>query len=483
MPPFSHKQTQFILNANSKWNLAHGSVRSGKTVGTLFKFMCEVDTCPDSKINIVGHTSETVYQNVIALLFSDPVFSIFKPFCNYVDRKLKYKDKTIHIKGAKDAGAIGTFQGNTWSLGYCDEITLYPEAIIDMIDTRLSPVHAKCYAAMNPSYPSHKVKKWVDLADAGDPNYFSMHFTLDDNPYVADDYKMRIKNSLSGLFYKRNYLGLWCLSDGAIFDFFDRDIYVKKRAPAAADYYVASIDYGAVNPFCCLIIGVSTGIHTQTSPVMWVEDEYYYDPKVKERQQTNRQFAEDVVEFIYPYGVTKIYIDPSAASFKVELRQNETLSKMQCSVIDANNDVLDGLTKLTSEMKQGNIFILDKCKNLIREIEGYCWDTKAAERGEDKPIKSADHACVTGDTTIQTDLGLKKIKDVIPGDRVLSYKQKFIFSEVQCSRMTRRGSDIFKVTLENGKILRCTGDHKVMTHRGYIEVQNLLQDDEVLCYD
>jgi phage terminase large subunit len=48
---------------------------------------------------------------------------------------------------------------------------------------------------------------------------------------------------------------------------------------------------------------------------------------------------------------------------------------------------------MTSMVRDGTCLVLDKCKNLIREIEGYSWDPKSAERGEDKPIKKEDHLC------------------------------------------------------------------------------------------
>ena len=44
-------------------------------------------------------------------------------------------------------------------------------------------------------------------------------------------------------------------------------------------------------------------------------------------------------------------------------------------------------------MKKGSLLILEKCTNMIKEIEGYVWDTKAAERGEDEPLKQNDHLC------------------------------------------------------------------------------------------
>jgi PBSX family phage terminase large subunit len=346
-------------------------------------------SCPDSQIFMVGFTADTIYQNVVRLIMENERFSIFRQFCTWFSgkRQLKFLDKSISCLGAKDEGAIGQFQGKTMSLVYCDEITLYPESIIDMIDTRLSNPHSMGFASMNPSHPGHKVKKWIDAAEAGDPNYYALHFTLEDNPFLTQDYKDRIASSLSGLFYKRNYLGLWCVAEGAIFDFFDQKLHVVSRPPVAADYWIAGIDYGTVNPFAVVLIGVSTGQYTQQGKKMWVEKEYYWDPVKMGRQKTNSEYADAVQEFLEPYAVKQLYIDPSAEAFQLELRRRGM------HVVHANNNVESGLQMTTSIMKSGDLVVCKECTNLIRELESYVWDPKAAIKGEDQPLKKFDHLC------------------------------------------------------------------------------------------
>ena len=213
-----------------------------------------------------------------------------------------------------------------------------------------------------------------------------MKFTLDDNPFVEDSYKARIKNSLSGVFYKRNYLGLWCLAEGAIFDFFDRKVNVKERPPRAAEYFVAGIDVGTVNAFACIVMGVSTGKYAQEGKALWAEAEYYWDSRKEGRQKTNGEYAEDLKTFLAPYGLTSVFIDPSAAAMKEDLRRKGF------HPIDANNDVNYGIETISSMMKAGTLTVLDKCPNLIREIESYVWNPKEAEKGYDEPLKKDDHA-------------------------------------------------------------------------------------------
>lgn len=397
------KQQTFVFKSTKKWNLAHGSVSCGKTIGTLFRFLQAVNECPDSQIWMVGHTASTIYDNAIRLIVEQPArgvpdpLAIYRPFCSWKkgERELWVVDykgnlKVISTVGAKDSGSIGAIQGKTFSLCYCDEMTLYPDSIIDMIDTRLRNPHSLGIATMNPSYPTHKLKQWIDKARAGDPNYYELSFTLADNPYLSDDYKERIKNSLSGVFFKRNYLGEWCLAEGSIFDFFDRSIHIVARPPRAADYWVVGVDYGTSNAFAAILIGVNCGRQTQSAPMMWVEKEYYWDYKKRGYQKSSSEFAEDLRSFMGPYAVKAVYVDPSAANFKLDLQRRGI------HPVNAENDVSEGIIKMISYLKgdpkTGQIYICAECENLIREIEGYVWHPKCLEKGEDEPLKLNDHA-------------------------------------------------------------------------------------------
>ncbi len=389
----SPKQLEFITDSTAKLNFAHGSVRSGKTVGTLFRFMNACYTCPDSSIWMIGKTSESIFDNAIRLILEpkpphmgDPL-AVFRPFCrwNKGARELKFMDKTIGTLGAKDSGAVGIIQGKTFSLAYCDEMTLYPENVTEMIRSRLSNEYSMLFSSMNPSHPNHIIKKWIDLAEKGDPLYYSLHFTVEDNPYLDEDYIRMLRESSSGLFYKRNYLGLWCLAEGAIFDFFDRSVHVVRKPPRAAEYWIAGIDFGTSNAFACVLIGVSTGRYDQTGVMMWVEKEYFFDSRKAGYQKTNFEYAQEVKEFLEPYGVKSLYVDPSSASFKVELR------RMGMHPIDANNEVTDGIHFMASQLKSGRLFICHECTNLTREMESYVWDERASEKGDDEPLKKDDH--------------------------------------------------------------------------------------------
>lgn len=386
-PPFSPKQVEFILDSNAKFNLAHGSVRAGKTVGVLFKFLQQVQACPGEMIWMLGRSLSDVYLNCIQLIL-DPKskqFGIFSPFCTWLkgDRVLIFGNKRIVCLGAGDEGAIGAIQGKTFDLCYCNEMTLYPANVLQMITTRLSMPHSRLYADMNPVQPTHICKQWVDLAEKGDKNYYSLHFTMDDNPYLTEEYKSIQKQTLSGLFYRRNFLGEWCLAEGAIFDFFDRKVHVTPQARGSTMHWIAGIDYGASNPLACVLIRVS---ELPEGRQLWVEKELYYDPTKQQRQKAPSEFVRDLVAFFGDYTVRAVYLDPSAAGFRTELAKNGI------HTVETNNEVYDGILSTVNALKEGTLEVGPNCPNLIREIEGYVWDPKASKLGKDEPLKQNDHA-------------------------------------------------------------------------------------------
>ena len=67
---------------------------------------------------------------------------------------------------------------------------------------------------------------------------------------------------------------------------------------------------------------------------------------------------------------------------------------------------------MTNMMKKGYFHILSCCKNAIREIEGYVWDSKEAIKGNDKPVKQADHQ-------------IDSLRYILATHKVASYKNNF----------------------------------------------------------
>jgi PBSX family phage terminase large subunit len=221
-----------------------------------------------------------------------------------------------------------------------------------------------------------------DQPGAAYKNLVRVHFQMDDNPSNTPRILERYKTMHTGVFYRRYVLGLWCAADGLIYDSFDEPVHTYSEPPQLINprRYIA-IDYGTSNPMCFLEI-------LDDGNIARIQSEYYYSSKERGRQKTDTEYAEDFVKFAgTPEDVLYVVLDPSAASFKIELRNRGYRVK------DADNDVRNGISKVSTMFALKKLLINRKCRSLINELLGYIWDEKAAERGDERPIKSNDHAC------------------------------------------------------------------------------------------
>jgi phage terminase large subunit len=120
--------------------------------------------------------------------------------------------------------------------------------------------------------------------------------------------------------------------------------------------------------------------------IFWVVREYYWDSVVQMRQKTDAEYADDLSEFIGPQNNAKVIIDPAAASFKTEMRKRGIWH------IDADNEVNDGIRTVSMVLNQKIVrFCRQTTAKTIQEMQTYAWDAKAAQRGEEKPLKIRDH--------------------------------------------------------------------------------------------
>jgi hypothetical protein len=103
------------------------------------------------------------------------------------------------------------------------------------------------------------------------------------------------------------------------------------------------------------------------------------------RQKTDAEYADDLVEFIGPNNDAKVIIDPSAASFKVEM------TRRGLWYVDADDEVNEGIRIVSMALNQRLVrFCRQTVQKTIQEMQTYAWDTKA-QRGEEKPLKVHDH--------------------------------------------------------------------------------------------
>ena len=281
-----------------------------------------------------------------------------------------------------------------------------PESFVNQATGRCSVEGSKYWFNCNPDGPYHWFKvNWIDKAigylgkiktaelrkkaeregkKADLKKILYVHFTMDDNLSLSEKIKERYRSMYSGVFYKRYILGLWCMAEGIIYDMFDVKKHVKPirtffQQLISTNRYV-SVDYGTQNATAFLLW--NKGIDGRWYCVR----EYYYSGRDKGKQKTDSEYADDLKDWLEDTKIKAVIVDPSAASFIAELR------KRGYKVVKGKNDVADGIRLVSTLLNQEKIIFSESCVNTIKEFASYIWDSKAAERGEDKPVEQHDHA-------------------------------------------------------------------------------------------
>ncbi len=386
--PFGQKSLDFIkrpIEQDARVTILEGSVRSSKTVTMIPKWLNYCENGPPGLLLMTGVSKDTLYDNVLRDLFD----TVGRRNYNYNRQTgdLQLYDRELKVIGAKDEGSEKYLRGKTLAGAYSDEGTLIPDRFFKQLLNRLSIKGSKYYITTNPDSPSHYMyRDYVSNTERIEKGLVDViHFTLDDNPNLDDEYRDYLKGiyAQSSLFYKRFILGLWVVADGAIYDCWsDDNLYSKLPVPLGtfenATRYIA-VDYGTQN--ACVFLDIY-----DCGDVVLIHREYYYSGRDKGAQKTDSQYGDDFDRFVGELNnVRAVIVDPSAASLIVELKNRGYRVK------EADNEVRDGIATTSSLIGRRILRVHESCENFRREIYGYIWDPKKADKGKEEPIKSNDH--------------------------------------------------------------------------------------------
>lgn len=397
--PFSRKQRQ-VLNwwcgsspvRDRDGIIADGAIRSGKTISMSLSFVLWAMSSFDGQnFGMCGKTIGSFRRNVLfwlKMMLRSRAFG-FMVDDHRADNLLIIrhgsKENYFYIFGGKDERSQDLIQGITLAGVFFDEVALMPESFVNQATARCSVDGSKWWFNCNPDGPYHWFKtEWIDKRDR--KNLLYLHFTMDDNLSLSERMKERYRSQYSGVFYRRYIEGLWCMAEGIIYDMFDEAVHVADVLRFAQDLierascrYV-SCDYGTQNATCFLLWNKGlTGI-------WYCIREYYYSGRDTGKQKTDSEYAEDLIRWLDGTEIRAVVVDPAAASFIAELRRKGF------HVIEADNDVLDGIRRVSVLLTKRKIVFASSCVNTRKEFASYVWDRKASEHGEDRPVKVFDHA-------------------------------------------------------------------------------------------
>ncbi len=403
---FSKKQMQLLTwwCSNSPYHdyngiIADGSIRAGKTVAMAVSFIIwAMDGYDGQNFAMCGKTVGSFRRNVWTWL--KPVLLVrgYKVEESRTENLIVVargeRINYFYVFGGRDESSQDLIQGVTLAGLFCDEVALMPESFVNQASGRCSVTGAKIWFNCNPDSPMHWfLKNWIERAD--EKRLLHLHFLMDDNPSLSEAVRERYRTTYSGVFYQRFILGEWVMASGAIYRnawsdelVFDDDkleyllnnLHIMRRS--------ITIDYGTVNPMVYLDV-------LDDGNDLWFIREYYWDSRVEGIEKDNSQYADDLLEFVRGVELwpTNVVIDPSAASFKIELRNRGLHAKETVETINADNNVIEGIRKVNTLMTRRRIHFHKSMEHTIKELTSYVWDDKALQSsGKEKPVKVADHA-------------------------------------------------------------------------------------------
>lgn len=392
--PISKKQKQILAFPFTSYDalIADGAVRSGKTSFMSIAFVDDAMRRYDrQRFAICGKTVESAIKNII-----EPYLGI-KLVREKYHISWRRADKTMivtqgkkqnifEVFGGKDESSFALIQGRTLAGVLFDEVALQTRSFVEQALARCSVDGSRFWFNCNPDSPNHWFyKEWIEKKENHDALH--LHFELDDNPSLSEKIKQRYRTMYSGVFYKRYVLGQWVAADGIIYPQFSKEKHVVKSKPRPYSKYYVSIDYGTSNP-------TSMGLWGYYNRKWYRVADSYYDGREKGSRTDEQHYSElerlvvQNIKVSSPFQVVRaVIVDPSAASFIATIKKHGRFH-----VRPAENDVLEGIRNTATELNSGRLLFCDCCHDIFKEFGAYVWDTKASEKGEDKPVKMSDHA-------------------------------------------------------------------------------------------
>ncbi len=384
-------QIRSCVESDSRVNLWTGSIRSGKTIASLLRWLRYVATAPlGGELVMAGRTRDSIARNVFGPLMDRSLFGPLAALVTYTAGAptATVLGRKVWVLGSSDTRAELVLRGLTVAGAYVDEATLVTEGFWTTLLGRMSVPGAQLFATTNPDGPAHWLKRQV-VDRATELGYRVFRFRLADNTWLTrsnPEYVEQIRREYTGLWYRRFIDGEWVQAEGAVYDMWDPARHVVDAAaiPPMERILSLGIDYGTTNPTRGLIAGLA-------DRRLWLLDEWApptgLTDAVQSQSLRNWLGDRDPEPWQRPEWV---YVDPAAASFKMQLFHDG-----MTNVANAHNDVLAGIRTVGSLLATDRLKVSSACTHLIEQIPGYSWDPKKTAKGIDAPLKVDDHEADT----------------------------------------------------------------------------------------
>ena len=384
MPIWTIKQKEYGLNANHRWNVKIGAVRSGKT------FQDKEDIIPrrirerigkDGLVVLIGVTRSTIERNVLRPMRDK--FGIGLVGNINSENKVRLFGEECYCLGAEKVNQVSKIQGSSIKYLYGDEVVKWSKEVFDMLKSRLDQEYSVADLTGNPEQSTHWFKDFLE----SEADIYCQSYTIDDNNFLPQVFVKNLKKEYEGtVLYNRYILGQWCNAEGLIYTRFANDPtkYIWKEKKDNGEYKlpegitVIGIDYGGTKSgqaFVCTRIS-----NDYKKVIVLGSEKYYGDIDPDKLEELEIEFAK---KMMYKYNCNIDYILPDneevvlIRGLRRRVQEENWDTIVRGCVKEPINDRIDcGRTMISYDILS---YIEEESETFVEALSSALWDDKAKE--------------------------------------------------------------------------------------------------------
>ena len=381
MVQLTPKQIEYTQNANHRWNIKTGAVRSGKS------FVDTAAVIPERIIErkgksglsvIIGVSKSTVERNVLK-----PMREIYGPkrigdIVSSTNTATLFGEE-VYCLGAEKISQVAKIQGASFKYVYGDEVAKWNKEVFEMLKSRLDKPYSCFDGACNPENPTHWLKKFID----SDADIYLQKYTIFDNPYLPPEFVKELCKEYEGtIYYERLIEGKWKRAEGAIFRRFadSPEAFIRPADRSRLFRIVIGVDFGGNGSGHAF---VATGFYPdgRIQPLMSRKHMNKDFPQGIDANILGDLFLKFVQDVVIIYGMPdRVYWDNAETVLGTSIRNVCKIRFPAIKVMPAAKKRIKDRIDFTVRLLGAGLFSMtENCQTLREAMEDAVWNPKSAE--------------------------------------------------------------------------------------------------------
>lgn len=374
------KQIEYIENAEHRWCIKSGAVRSGKsyvdTAAVIPRRIIERKGKAGLSV-IIGVSRSTIERNVL-----QPMREIYGgkrigPIVSSRNTAMLFGEE-VYCLGAEKISQVAKIQGASFKYCYGDEIAKWHKDVFEMLKSRLDKPYSCFDGACNPENPTHWLKKFID----SDADIYLQKYTIFDNPYLPKEFVEGLCREYAGtIYYDRLIEGKWKRAEGAIYRKFADNprSFVREADREAISRITVGVDFGGNGSGHSFVATArSGGGYIAIMSRRHMNREYAQGIDANLLGQLFIRFLRDLADC---YGVPeRVYWDNAETVLGQTIRNVTAKEFPGVRVMPAAKKRIKDRIDFTVRLMGAGLFSLTKdCETLREALEEAVWNPKTDE--------------------------------------------------------------------------------------------------------